>query len=70
VSKTNAEQDNLQQVAARLLSAIADVNEKQRVEAANKKAAPKTSPPKPKRNAAADTGLDPNTETVVKPTQE
>lgn len=61
------EDEKLQQVAEKLLSAIAEVNEKQRREAAAKKPPPKADAPKPKRSATPDAGLDPSTETLVAP---
>ena len=56
----------MQQVAEKLLSAIAAVNEKQRKDAAAKPANPAT-PAKPKRSTPPDAGLDPSTETLVTP---
>lgn len=60
------EEEQLQQVAEKLLSAIAAVNEKQRKDAAGHKAEP-TPAARPKRATPPDAGLDPSTETLVTP---
>ncbi|GAB4088122.1 hypothetical protein [Hydrogenophaga soli] len=60
------EEEQLQQVAEKLLSAIAAVNEKQRKDAAGHKTEP-APPARPKRATPPDAGLDPSTETLVTP---